>query len=268
MTRLGAVLLGVFSSILAAQPRVAVIRSTPWPSVQEIADLEARVLQNPDDLDAERDLLQLYLNIAPPAGHQDPGRESVRLQHIIFLVQHHPDAAVSGSKAAYVGRASGSYANPSDHNAVRSEWLAAVESHPKKEAVTINAVRFLEVEDADDAERLLRRAIDAETENRKLAANLGFLYALEIVGSNGGSHAEADLEQNSNAIVLAAAATALPNLAVKMSGGRVVDPKVFDFASELAARARQLAPNDVDVQGPMPFIQYFVPVEQAALARH
>jgi len=61
--------------------------------------------------------------------------------------------------------------------------------------------------------------------------------------------------------VLAAAGTALPNLAVHGSGGRIVDQKIFDLASELSARARQLAPDDPDIQGPMPLIKYFAAAE-------
>jgi TonB family protein len=186
----------------------------------------------------------------------DPGRRSVRLQHILYLVEHHPEAAVSASKAAYVYRATGPYADVGDHEAVRDQWLAAVQGHPKNSAVTMNAVKFLEVEDPADAEHVLRRAVDAEPENREVAANLGFLYAMEILGG-GSAHAKTELDQSSNAIVLAAAGTALPNLAVHGSGGRAVDHKIFDLASDLSARARQLAPDDPDIQGPMPLIKYF-----------
>jgi hypothetical protein len=150
---------------------------------------------------------------------------------------------------------------------VRAQWLAAVERHPKDQAVTLNAIRFLEPEDLDDAERVLLRALAVQPEDRELEANLGFLYAMDVLRSNGESRSATDLEQCSNAVVLAAAGTALPNLAMKVSGGRMVDPKFFDLASELSARARQLAPSDPDVQGPMPFIRYYAPVEQAALAR-
>lgn len=124
-------------------------------------------------------------------------------------------------------------------------------------------MKFLTLEDQDDAERVLQRAVDADPENREIEANLGFLYAMEILGSapDAAAHATSELEQTSNAIVLAAAGTALPNLAVHGNGGRVVDPKIFDLASQLSARARQLAPGDSDIQGPMPLIKYFAQVQ-------
>jgi hypothetical protein len=223
------------------------------PTPQEAANLESHVLANPEDLEARVNLLQIYLDTAPASPNDDPGRRSVRMQHILYLVEHHPEAAASASRAAYVYGVKGPYANVSDHEAVRHQWLAAVQGHPKNTAVIMNAVKFLEAEDPEDAEQVLRRALNADPENREIAANLGFLYATQILAG----HSTSELEQSSNAIVLAAAGTALPNLAVHGSGGRTVDPKIFDLANELSARARQLAPEDPDIQGPMPLIKYF-----------
>lgn len=249
-------------AILAAQSTVGVIRSHPLPSPQETAALESRLLVNPEDLDARVQLLQLYLDTATSPAGVDPVRQSLRLQHILYLVEHHPEAQVSGSRIAYVYRANGPYANPSDHEAVRAQWLAAVQSHAKNTAVVLNAVRFLEVEEAGDAERVLQRAIDADPENRELAANLGFLYAREMLGRDAANHAVSELRDSSNPIVLAAAGTALPNLAKTLPPDPTAQ-RIFDFASELSARARQLAPNDSDIQGPMPLIRYFAAAQPA-----
>lgn len=102
-------ILGV--SVLAGQSAVGVIRARPFPSPQEIANLEARVLQNPEDLAARAGLLELYLDTAPPPP-LDSARRAVRLQHILYLVERHPDAALSASKAAYVYRANGLMRTP------------------------------------------------------------------------------------------------------------------------------------------------------------
>jgi hypothetical protein len=255
-------LIGVLTAVIFGQDVVPRFLTRPLPSPQEIANLESHVLQNPEDLDARMRLLQLYLDTAPSSLSVDSGRRSVRLQHILYLVEHHPEAAVSASKAAYVYRSGGPYANAADHEDVRNLWLAAVQGRSGNVAVTMNAVKFLEREDQEDAERVLRRALDADPQNREIAANLGFLYAMEILAG----HATNELEQSSNAIVLAAAGTALPNLAVRASAGRVVDQKFFDLASELSARARKLAPDDPDIQGPMPLITYFAAAQEASAA--
>jgi Gram-negative bacterial TonB protein C-terminal len=246
-----------YTSVASAGQTIGVLRSQPLPSPQELANLESRVLQNPDDTSARFQLLQLYLETIPPSADALSVRRSIRQQHILYLVEHHPEIAATASKVAYVYRASDPYANAADHDSVRDQWLAAVQEHPGNTAVTINAVRFLQREDQEDAERVLRDAVNSDPANRELAANLGFLYAKEILGSDLAAHAREELEQSSNAVVLAAAGTALPNLAVKADGARIVDPKIFDLASELSDRARQLAPDDRDIQGPMPLITYF-----------
>ena len=123
----------------------------------------------------------------------------------------------------------------------------------------MNAVKFLNVEDT----RMQKVRCGGRWMPIQRIGNLrptwASQYATEILGNAPeiSAHATAELERSSNAIVLAAAGTALPNLAVHGSGGRPVDPKIFELASELAARARELAPGDADVQGPMPLIKYF-----------
>jgi hypothetical protein len=243
---------------LAGQTAVGVIRSRPVPVPQVIGDLEARVLQNPEDIDTRMQLLQFYWDAAP-AGEVDPSRRSARLRHILYLVERHPENAASASKLAYVYRINGPYANAADHDAVRDQWLAAVQGNSQDNAIAINAARFLGVEDPDNAERVLARALETDPENRELAANLGFLYAREVITTDLAAHASAELERTSNVVVLAAAGTALPNLA---KGLDPINERIFDRASELSSRARQLAPDDKDIQGPMPFIQYFVAAEE------
>lgn len=164
------VLLSVtLSAATLAGQTIAQLRSGPLPTPQEAANLESHVLQNPEDLEARVDLLQIYLDTAPISPSEDPSRRSVRLQHILYLVEHHPEATASASKAAYVYRVKGPYANVSDHEVVRDRWLAAVQGHPKNTAVIMNAVKFLETEDPDDAGRVLRRALDANPQNREIA---------------------------------------------------------------------------------------------------
>src|ERR1700691_475895 len=112
------------ATTLAGQTVVGRLRSSPLPSPLEVANLESHVLQTPEDIDARTELLQLYLDTAPLPPFDDPARRSIRLQHILYLVEHHPEAAVSASRAAYVYRRNGAYANVGDHEAVCDQWLA------------------------------------------------------------------------------------------------------------------------------------------------
>lgn len=253
------------ASALGAQT-VARILSRPSPSPQDVANLESHVLQSPEDIDARTQLLQLYLATAPTLPYDDPVRRAIRLQSILYLVGHHPEAPVCASKEAYVYRAKGPYANAADHDALRAQWLSALGAHAGSNAVTLNAVKVLAMEDKDDAETVLRRAMDAQPEDREIAANLGFLYAKELLGpdpsDHAAEHAKDELEQSSNAIVLSAAGMALANLSKSAGGAQAMDRRIFNLASELATRARQLAPDDKDVQGPMAMIKYFIAAQE------
>src|SRR5579863_10287548 len=89
-------LAGMITAAVAAQGTVGVIRSRPLASPQEIANLEARVLRNPEDIDARLELLQFYLDTPPPrVDFAFAARGPVRLQYILYLVEHirrHPQA--------------------------------------------------------------------------------------------------------------------------------------------------------------------------------
>jgi hypothetical protein len=250
------------ASTLAAQTTVAHILSRPSPPPQDVANLESHVLESPEDIAARTQLLQLYLATAPLPPYDDPVRRAIRLQHILYLVGHHPEAPVCASKEAYVYRVKGPYASPADHDAVRAQWLASFQAHWGNSQVTLNAVKVLAMEDKDDAEIVLRRAMDAEPDNREIAANLGFLYAKEILGPDPASHARDELEQSSNAIVLSAAGMALANLSKSApSIDGKTDRRIFNLASELSARARQLAPDDKDIPGTA-MIKHFIAAQE------
>jgi TonB family protein len=249
-----------------------VVRISPRPpaSVQEIVDLESRVRANPQDLEARAQLLGDYFAIAPEPPIDDPQRRLARLDHILYLIDHFPDMQILATPVAYIAARRGIYANPNDHQVARAQWFSALDSHPRNVAAIVNAARFLAVEDKTEAEDVLKNGIAAAPENRELPANLGFLYAMEILGLDSlrfgakssmldpelAAHARAELERTSNAFVLAGAGTAIPNLAGKAIPGPA-DPALFDLASTLSRRARQLAPADPEIQGPMPLIRYF-----------
>ncbi len=267
----------LMASLPVHSQNVAIISSGPPVSPQAVADLEARVRSDPGDVETRIQLLRVYANNAVP-NYDDARRRLARLDQILYLIDHHPGISPLGTQLAYVSGTGGAYANQDDHRAAARHWLSAVDAHPATAAVVVNAVRFLAVEDKSDAENVLQKAIAADPENREIAANLGFLYAMEILGldsliagaqSSGAgpdlaAHANTELERTSNPLVLAGAGTAIPNLAMAATPRSAPDPKLFDLAASLSARARQLAPGDRDIQGPMPLIRYFAAAHETS----
>ena len=139
----------------------------------------------------------------------------------------------------------------------------------------LNAARFLYVEHPEPAEDLLIRFLDRDRTNRAIAANLGFCYAMDILGLTGplgsfSSRSEADrqrlatraqteLNASTNALVLTGAGTALPNLFTRtlFARGPNTDHTPFELSSKLKSKARELDPQDPELAGPMPLIREF-----------
>ena len=258
------------------RPQVATPRlmTQPLMSPEEVASAEAQVQANPEDLNLRLRLLTQYRDTAPVPPNDDPIRRQARLQHILYLIWHFPDGFDPASPLLYVFRSGGPYANANDHEMARLLWARSVDSIAMKAPRVLNAARFLFVEDKQEAEQVLKRAVQNDTANQHLAANLGFIYAMQILGldnfaadvtaaipeserEQARTRATSELGNSSNPAVLAGAATAIPNLSIRASRGQAVDPELFQFASRLMARARTLAPSDEAFRGPMPMIEYF-----------
>jgi len=262
-------------------------------SPEELATLEAKVRASPEDWASRLRLLSHYREFANFPINDGPATRAARLQHIIYLVEHHPEAIGGGSELAYVFRSGSQYASEEDHELLRRLWLRQIEVRPNDVPVLLSAVSFLFVEHKAEAEEQLKHGIAGNPRNHRIAANLGFLYAMGIlgmhdfagnipigeseaaravsvqrvtripIGESDAARAETvqrvtrELESCSNAAVLAGAATALQNLAIRASRGAQVNPEVVEFAAKLMARARALEPVDEAFRGPMPMIQYF-----------
>ena len=253
---------------------VARVLTQPPMSPEAVASAEAAVAANPGDSSTRLRLLTHYRESFPIPPNDDPVKRAARLRHIAYMVEHQPAAIDAASPLFYVFRSGGLYADPSDHELVRGLWVRQAGTNPGDARMVVNAARFLFVENKQEAEDLLRRAVESEPAERRLAANLGFLYAMQILGLDnfGGdltsaapaaereearTRAVSALENGSNALVLAGAATAIPNLAMRASRGRPVDPELFQFASRLMTKARSMAPSEEALRGPMPLIEYF-----------
>lgn len=84
-----------------------------------------------------------------------------------------------------------------------------------------------------------------------------------------GDGARSELERSRNVFVLAGAGTALPNLFPRTEQARVPGggDSIFNLASALMARARELGPEQAELQGPMPLIREFQDFQQGELAQ-
>jgi hypothetical protein len=246
------------------------LSSAPLLGPDDEARLEGRAAAAPDDLATRVRLLRHYWQTPPRLDH--PARRAARLAHIIYLLERHPASLEAAEPCAYVFRSGGPWANGADHEQVRQLWLNQAQARAGEPRVLLNAARFLFVESKQEAEDLLAGALERQPGDARLAANLGFLYALDVLGldrpegalsaplapaerEEAKRRALAQLE-DSPALVRAGAAAALPNLAIRSSRGGPVDPALFELAARLMAEARRLAPDEPELRGPMPLVHY------------
>lgn len=148
----------------------------------QVADLEAVLQQNPEDLETRKKLLTFYRS----AGHKTVGwNETVaaRRRHILWLIEHHPAdrwlLQAGGINPAF---------DPDGYAKAKELWLAASAAKDVAPAVLGNAASFFRDYDWPLTEQFLLRArtadpggpqprIDGIIYSPPWAAALGSLYA-------------------------------------------------------------------------------------------
>ncbi|HWE52735.1 MAG TPA: energy transducer TonB [Bryobacteraceae bacterium] len=243
--------------------RIGVISAGPPVGSAQIALLEQQVSASQGDLGKLEQLLTLYA-----AASTQPGTDYrvARLNQIRYLVNEAPASALAGSTLAFVGSANGPYPDPVDHAALASLWFAQANSHFDDTKILLNAIRFLSIEDKPQAENLYTGAVAARPDDVEVVARLGFFYAAGLVGadtmdgrvlmtrppavdSNWTDHCRAQLDSSTNPHVLTGAAIALPNLAMRRTGGGPAYEAWVKYSEELRTRAAAL---DRGPAGPRP----------------
>jgi TonB family protein len=238
------------------QPRrpAAVISTQPVPSPEQISLLEQETARNPDSIPAHVRALEAYAAAAPLA--RDDYR-AARLRHIQFLIQANPSSDLVSTSIAWVGSSGVPYANAEDHASVRALWLAQVSDHIDDPSVILNALRFLAVEDKQQAEDLFIRTMAEMPSEVRIASHLGFFYAAGLAGADTldgrvlanlsdqervgwSDHCRAQLDKTLNTRVLMGAATALPNVAMRRTGGGPTFEGLVKYSEQLRSRAATL----------------------------
>jgi TonB family protein len=238
-------------SLFAQQIRTAIISADPPVSSSQIAALEQQILVNPGGLDAREQLLRLYG--AASAQLRDSYRAS-RLNQIRYLITEAPSSPLAGSTLAYVSSTTGPYPDPGDHAAMASLWFTQANSHFDDTKILLNAIRFLSIEDKAQAENLYTGAVAARPADVEVVSRLGFFYAAGLVGadtmdgrvlvtraaatdSSWTDHCRAQLDSSTNPHVLMGASIALPNLAMRRTGGGPAYEAWVKYSEELRSRA-------------------------------
>ncbi len=138
----------------------------------ELAALEAKLIENPEDFSARRDLLLAYFMSNRPA----------RAKHILWIIEHHPEFSAS-SGSGYLSLLPG--LDGSAYGQGKELWLKHVRDNPRNATILGNAAAYLLISDRKTAEDLLKRAQVIEPQNPAWAEQLGQVYKLNAMGQPG-----------------------------------------------------------------------------------
>jgi hypothetical protein len=83
---------------------------------------------------------------------------------------------------ATIDRAGHALADPSGYAQASALWLEQARRHETSAAALRHAAKFFQLSDKERAVALLRQAQSAEPGNRELSAQIGYVYALAILG--------------------------------------------------------------------------------------
>ena len=161
----------------------------------ELSDAAAQQLENtlkqtPSDLSIRTKLLGYYLLHE----FQSESARKVRQQHVLWIIQNHPESEIAGLPEAGLNPR----LNGEAYEQGAKLWRQQVTDHSKNAAILRNAAAFFLLSDHAFAEDLLKKGAVLEPNNPYWPEQLGHLYSLESRRKS-----ESDMKQS--------AATALKN---------------------------------------------------------
>ncbi|HEY3243592.1 MAG TPA: RNA polymerase subunit sigma-24 [Phycisphaerae bacterium] len=133
--------------------------------------MEEQLTDRPDDLSARTQLLGNYFL----GRWNSPEIKKTRQAHVLWIIEHHPEADICGSPEAGLDAILESVA----YREARELWLKKSDGDGVSAKVLGNAANFLLLQSPEDAERLLKRAQALEPQNPEWPQRLGHLYQLK-----------------------------------------------------------------------------------------
>ena len=147
----------------------------------DVEDIESLLKNRPDDLAARTRLLGFYFRGATRVYPREVTIEA-RRRHILWLIEHHPDAEASALSEATIDAKGHALADADGYEQASVLWMEQARRHPADVRVLSHAARFFVLSNKERAASLLRQAQLAEPDSREWPARIGYVYALGILG--------------------------------------------------------------------------------------
>jgi hypothetical protein len=204
----------------------------------DAARLEQRLAANPDDFPARLTVMAYYAR-ADQSGRLE--YRAKRVQHALWLIQHHPDSELLHS---YVSRFSKGELAPADYRRAVALWDTAAKANPADAAVQWNAASFFQDLDPGLHMHYLEATAAADPNHPFALRPLADFYALSILERGPlASRAEAELDASHNVWVLGNAAYMFQSQYNATLQGGSPNPRAAELAERYFLRAKALAPN-------------------------
>jgi len=247
----------------ASYPKL--VRDGTALSQADAEKIEAALNQNPEDMGARVKLLGFYFRGQAMKVYGRDATIEARRRHILWLIEHHPESEATNLSEATIDRAGHSLADVIGYDQASALWMQEARLHKDSAVVLSHASRFFQLSNKERAISLLKQAQIAAPGNREVASQLGYVYALTILGvdmvnGNGfpmsadvkeaqgdfARRALADLKTSTDVLVIANAAWVAGQYGVILTG--IMPGKFtidyFPVVEDLFNRALELDPNN------------------------
>lgn len=144
--------------------------------------LEATLNQSPEDMTTRVKLLGFYFRGQAMKIYGHDATIEARRRHILWLIEHHPESEAAELSEATIDRAGHGLADASGYDQASALWMEEARLHQDSAAVLTHASKFFQLSNKERAIALLKQAQVAAPGNRDVAAQLGYVYALTILG--------------------------------------------------------------------------------------
>ena len=224
--------------------------------------LEEGLKSNPDNLYTRIRLLGYYF----VAGSKDIGVQNTieaRRRHILWLIQNQPDALVLILPEASLDPAGHALADPTGYAEGKRLWLEQAEKPSATASVYASGARYLQLHDKAQAEQLLLKGKAAYPNDKNWDSNLGYLYALAMLGVTGlnntgipvaaspeeasspfATKARQTLEKSNDPILIGTTGAILSQYGMMLSAFGKSKTDESNTAEQLLTKANQLDPQN------------------------
>lgn len=145
-------------------------------TAKEAKRLEEGLATNPDNLAAREQLISYYFEAMLTS--RTPELEEKREEHVLWIIEHHPESEMAGSPEAGIMPVGFSGSTEGYHRG-KQLWLEQVEKHPDSQRILRNAAQYLSLFDGKTSRELLQKAAALDPSDTETSSRLAQSYEHE-----------------------------------------------------------------------------------------